>query len=84
MFPIEILEFTPHRKVDFSIELMPGATPESKAPYRMSTLELVELKLQLKEVLDKGYMRLSVSPYGASVLFLRKKDDTLRLCIDYK
>ena len=74
----------PHRKVDFSIELKPGATPTSKAPYRMSTLEFLELKLQLKEILDKGYIRPSVSPWCAPVFFVKKKDGTLRLCIDYK
>ena len=56
----------------------------SKSPYRMSTPELVELKLSLKEILDKGYIRPSVSPWGAPVLFVKKKDGTLRLCIDYK
>jgi len=67
VFPVDISEFPPHREVDFSIELVPGATPTSKAPYRMSTPELVELKLQLKEMLDKGYIRPSVSPWGAPI-----------------
>eukprot|EP00253_Pinus_taeda_P022505 PITA_22505 len=80
----DISEFPPHREVDFSIELVPGETPTSKPPYRMSTLELVDLKLQLKEMLDKGYIRPSVSPSGAPVLFVKKKDGTLRLCIDYR
>lgn len=70
--------------MDFSIELMSGATPTSKTSYMMSTLELVELKLQLKEILDKGYKRPSVSPWGAPVLFVRKKDGSLRLCTGYK
>ena len=61
---------------------MPGATPTLKASYRMSTPELVELKLQLKQMLDMGYIRPSVSPWGAPILFMKKKDDTLRLCID--
>jgi hypothetical protein len=56
----------------------------SRTPYRMSTPELVELKLQLKEIMDKGYIRPSVSPWGAPSLFVKKKDDTLRLCIDYR
>jgi hypothetical protein len=56
----------------------------SREPYRMSTLELVELKLQLKEMLDKGYIRPSVSPWGAPALFVKKKDSTLKLCIDYR
>lgn len=63
MFPAEILELPPHMEVYFYIELMLGETPTSKAPYMMSTLELVELKLQLKELLDKGYIRPSVSPW---------------------
>ena len=70
--------------MEFSIELLPAVTPTSKAPYKMSTLELVELKLQLKEMFDKGYIRPSVFPWGASVLFVKKKNGTLRLCIDYK
>jgi hypothetical protein len=56
----------------------------SRTPYRMSTLELVELKLQLKEMMDKGYIQPSVSPWGAPALFVKKKDGTLRLCIDYR
>ena len=79
----EILEFPPNREVDVSIELVPGATPTSKAPYMMSTLELVDLKLHLKEILDKGYIRPSLSSWGAQVLFLKNKHDTLRLCINY-
>ena len=63
---------------------MPGSTPVSKSPYRMSTLELKELQLQLEEILKKGYIRPSVSPWGASVLFVKKKDGTLRLCIDFR
>ena len=62
---------------------MPGAAPASKAPYRMSKPELVELKLQLKEMLEKRYIRPSVSPWDAPILFVKKKDGTLILCIDY-
>lgn len=65
--------------MDFSIELILGATPTSKAPYIMSNSKLVELKLQLKETIDKGYIRPSVSPWGALVLFVKKKDSTLWL-----
>jgi hypothetical protein len=72
------------RDTDFSINLMPGATPISKAPYRISTLELKELQLQLEEILKKGYIHPSVSPWGAPVLFVKKKDGTLRLCIDFR
>jgi len=69
-------------EVYFSIELVSRIAPTSKTPYRISTPELVELKLQLKEMLDKGYIRPSVSPWGTSVLFFMKKYSTLRLCID--
>jgi hypothetical protein len=72
------------RDIDFSIELAPGAVPVSRTPYRMSTPELVEIKLQLKEMMDKGYIRPNMSPWGAPVLFVKKKDGTLRLCIDYR
>eukprot|EP00253_Pinus_taeda_P032735 PITA_32735 len=71
------------REVEFSIEWMSGATPTSKAPYMMITPELMELKLQLKEMIDKGYIKPSVSPWGALVLCVKKKDGTLKLCIDY-
>jgi hypothetical protein len=84
VFPEEVPGLPPRRDIDFSIELAPGAVPVSRTPYRMSTPELVELKLQLKEMMDKGYIRPSVSPWGAPVLFVKKKDDTLRLCIDYR
>ena len=56
----------------------------SRTPYRMSTPELLELKMKLQEFLEKKYIRLSVSPWGAPVLFVKKKDGTLRLCIDYR
>jgi len=84
VFPEDITEFPPHREVDFSIELVSGEAPASKSPYMMSTPELVELKLQLKEMLDKGYIRPSVTPWGAPILFVKKKDGTLRLCIEYR
>ena len=84
VFPTDILEFPPHREVDFSIELVLRASRASKAPYKMSTPDLVELKLQLNKMLDKEYIRPSVSPWGAPVLFGKKKDGTLRLCIDYR
>jgi hypothetical protein len=65
------------RDIDLSIELAPGAVPVSKTPYKMSTPELVELKLQLTEMMDKGYIRPSMSPWGAPVLFAKNKDGTL-------
>jgi hypothetical protein len=63
---------------------MPRKTPVSKTPYRMSTPELKELQIQLEEILKKGYICPSVSPWGAPTLFVKKKDETLRLCIDFR
>eukprot|EP00253_Pinus_taeda_P019414 PITA_19414 len=84
VFPEEIPGLPPRRNIDFTIELVPGAAPVSRAPYRMSVPELTELKMQLQELLDKNYIRPSVSPWGAPVLFVKKKDGTLRMCIDYR
>ncbi|GJR78027.1 putative reverse transcriptase domain-containing protein, partial [Tanacetum coccineum] len=72
------------REIEFSIELIPGAEPISKAPYRMAPVELKELKEQLQEMLENGFIRPSVSPWGAPVLFVKKKDGSMRLCIDYR
>ena len=83
VFPEEIPGLPPRRELDFTIELIPDAVPNSKAPYRMNILELNELKLQLQELIDKNYVRSSVSPWGALVLFVKKKDGTLHLCIYY-
>ena len=69
--------------MDFSIELILGVAPTLKTSYKMSTLELVELKLQINEMPDNGYIRPSVSPLGAPMLYLKKKYGTIRLCIDY-
>ena len=74
----------PPRAVDFHIDLVPGAKPVSRAPYRMTTHELSELKTQLEELLEKGHIRPSVSLWGAPVIFIKKKDGSLRLCIDYR
>ena len=72
------------RELDFTIELVPGAVPNSKSPYQMNILELNELKSQLIELIDKKYIRPSVSPpWRALVIFVKKKDGTLRLFIDY-
>jgi hypothetical protein len=84
MFVDEIPELTPGREIDFSIDLLPGSVPISKAPYRMSLPELTELKIQLQELLDKEYIKPSVSPWGAPVLFVKNKDGTVILCIDYR
>jgi hypothetical protein len=80
----EILGLRPKRDIDFSINLIPGEAPVSKTPYRMSTPELKELQMQLEELLKKGYICPSVSPWGAPVLFVKKKYGTLRLCIDFR
>jgi hypothetical protein len=80
----EISGITPKRDIDFSINPMPGATPTSKTPYRMSTPKLKKLQMQLEELMRKGYIHPSVSPWGAPVLFVKKKDGTLRLCIDFR
>ena len=84
VFPEDIPGLPPPREVEFSIELMPGTGPISIAPYRMSPLELSELKKQLEELLEKGFVRPSVSPWGAPVLLVKKKDGSMRLCIDYR
>ncbi|KAI5323243.1 hypothetical protein L3X38_032315 [Prunus dulcis] len=74
----------PRREVDHAIELEPGAKPPAKAPYRMAPPELEELRKQLKQLLDAGYIQPSKAPYGAPVLFQKKREGTLRLCIDYR
>nr|GFB02338.1 putative reverse transcriptase domain, aspartic peptidase domain protein [Tanacetum cinerariifolium] len=80
-FPDELPGIPPVREVEFNIELIPGAEPISKAPYRMAPIELKELKDQLQELLERGLIRPSVSPWGASVLFIKKKDGSMRLCV---
>ncbi|KAL0440174.1 UNVERIFIED_CONTAM: Retrovirus-related Pol polyprotein from transposon, partial [Sesamum latifolium] len=84
VFPEDLPGLPPHREVDFEIETIPGAAPISIAPYRMAPLELKELKKQLEELLDKGFIRSSISPWGAPVLFVKKKDGSMRLCVDYR
>ena len=74
----------PEREVEFSIDLVPGMNPVSMTPYRMSASELAELKKQLEDLLDKKFVRPSVSPWGAPVLLVKKKDGNMRLCIDYR
>ena len=70
--------------MDLSIEILSEAAPISRAPYKMASTELKELKIQLKKLLNKGFIRPSVSPLGAPVLFVKKKYGTLRMCIDYQ
>ncbi|KAI5656492.1 hypothetical protein M9H77_25285 [Catharanthus roseus] len=74
----------PRREVDHQIELEPGAKPPAMSPYRMAPPELAELKKQLKGLIDAGFIRPSKAPFGAPVLFQKKKDGSLRMCIDYR
>jgi hypothetical protein len=80
----EVPGLPPDREIEFSIDLVPGTQPIHKAPYRMAPSELKELKDQLQELLDRGFIRPSVSPWGAPVLFVKKKDGAMRMCIDYR
>jgi hypothetical protein len=84
VFPDDLPGMPPDRDIEFIIELQPGTAPISKRPYRMPPNELAELKIQLQNLLDKGYIRPSASPWGCSALFVKKKDDSLRLCVDYR
>jgi hypothetical protein len=84
VFSADITNLPPEREIEFSIDLIPGAEPVSVAPYRMSPLELKELKSQLEELIQKHFIRPSVSPWGAPVLLVKKKDGSMRLCIDYR
>jgi hypothetical protein len=84
VFLEEVSGLPPRRDIGFLIELAPRTMLVSRKPYRMSTPEIVELKLKLKEMMDKGYIHPNVSPWGELVLFVKKKADTLQLCIDYR
>jgi hypothetical protein len=84
VFPDELPGMPPDRDIEFVIELQPGTAPISKRPYRMPPAELAELKKQLQELLDKGFIRPSTSPWGCPALFVKKKDESLRLCVDYR
>ena len=72
------------REIDHEIELIPGATPIAKSPYKMFVPKAIELKEQLWQLLEQGFIQPSVSPWGAPILFQKKKDGTLHLCIDYQ
>jgi hypothetical protein len=84
VFPDDLPGMPPERVIEFKIELQSGTAPISKAPYKMSPMELKELKIQLQGLLDKGYIHLSTLPWGCSVLFVEKKDKELRLCVNYR
>jgi hypothetical protein len=83
VFPEELSGMPPDREIEFVTELVPGTAPIFKRPYRMVANQLAELKEQLQELLDKGYIRSSASPWGAPVIFVPKKDGTQRMCVDY-
>ncbi|KAK9031836.1 hypothetical protein V6N11_056122 [Hibiscus sabdariffa] len=84
VFPEELPGLPPDREVEFVIETHADSAPVSISPYRMAPKELKELKTQLQELLDRGFIRPSTSPWGAPVLFVKKKDESLRMCIDYR
>ena len=83
-FPDDISGLPLEIEVEFTIDLIPGTEPISIPPYRMAPAELRELKAQLEELLSKGFIRPSISPWGAPVLFVKKKDESFQLCIDYR
>ncbi|GJZ37250.1 putative reverse transcriptase domain-containing protein [Tanacetum coccineum] len=84
VFPEDLPGLPPTRQVEFQIDLVPGAAPVARAPYRLAPSEMKELSEQLKELSDKGFIRPSSSPWGAPVLFIEKKDGSFRMCIDYR
>ena len=84
VFPKELPGLPPDRELEFTIHLLPCTARVSIPPYRIAPTELKKLKVQLQDLVDKGFVRPSVSPWGAPVLFVNKKDGSLRLCIDYQ
>jgi hypothetical protein len=83
VFPAELASIPPERDAAFEIKLIPGTQPIHKAPYRMAPKEQVELKQQLDDLMAKGFIRRSRSPWASPVLFVEKKDKSKRLCVDY-
>jgi hypothetical protein len=83
VFPDDLPGMTPDKDIEFIIELQPGTAPISKRSYHMPPNELAELKIQLQDLLDKGFIRPSASSWGCPALFVKKKDNSLRLCVDY-
>jgi hypothetical protein len=84
VFLEELPRMPPERAIEFKIELQPDIVPIAKAPYKMSPLELAELKIQLEDLLDKGFIYPSSSPQSYPILFVLKKDKDLYLCVDYR
>jgi hypothetical protein len=83
VFPDELSRMPPKRAIEFKIELQPDTAPIAKAPYKMSLVELADLKIQLQNLLDKGFIHPSSSPWGCTALFVPKKDKELWLSSDY-
>ncbi|GKA81069.1 hypothetical protein Tco_0787761 [Tanacetum coccineum] len=84
VFPEDLSGIPPTRQVEFQIDLMHSTAPVARAPYRLAPSEMKELSDQLKELSDKGFIRPSSSPWGALVLFVKKKDGSFLMCIDYQ
>ena len=84
VFPEDLPGLPPDREAEFSIDLEPGTAPISRCPYRMAPRELAEMKKQLEELMDKGFIRPSSSPWGYAAIFVKKKDGTLWMCVDYR
>ncbi|GJT46096.1 putative reverse transcriptase domain-containing protein [Tanacetum coccineum] len=84
VFPKDLPALPPIRQVEFQLDLVPGAAPVARAPYRLAPSEMEELSTQLQELSDKGFIRPSSSPWGAPILFVKKKDGSFRMCIDYR
>ncbi|KAI3751987.1 hypothetical protein L2E82_23084 [Cichorium intybus] len=84
VFPEELPGLQPDRQIEFAIELVPGATSVARAPYRLAPSEMEELRKQLEELMDRGFIKPSSSPWGAPILFVKKKDGSMRMCIDYR
>nr|GFA61767.1 putative reverse transcriptase domain-containing protein [Tanacetum cinerariifolium] len=84
VFPEDLPGLPPPRQVEFEIELVPEAAPVARTPYRLAPSEMKELAKQLQELSDKGFLRPSSSPWGTPVLFIKKKDGSFCMCIDYR
>ena len=84
VFPDDLPRLPPDQEVEFKIELLPGTAPISRRPYRMPPSELAKLKTQLNELLKKGLIHPSSSPWGCLAIFVKKKDQSLRMCVDYR
>ncbi|KAI3819721.1 hypothetical protein L1987_13569 [Smallanthus sonchifolius] len=84
VFQEDFPRIPPDREIEFRIDLVPDTQPVAKAPYRLAPVEMKELMAQLDELLKKGFIQPSISPWGAPVLFVKKKDGSMRMCIDYR